>query len=84
MYKANIRGAQDARQAIIRRQLGALKEGLLAQEIPLATVNRIKHKVVGSNGISYVARSHHSRHAGGVGKGPKGRSARHQRGAARG
>jgi hypothetical protein len=60
MYKANIRGAQDARQAIIRRQLGALKEGLLAQEIPLATVNRIKHKVVGSNGISYVARSHHS------------------------
>jgi hypothetical protein len=56
MYKANIRGAQDVRQLMVQRQLAALREGLLAQEVPERTVDRIKTYVSGAHGIAYVAR----------------------------
>lgn len=55
MYKANIRGAQDARQVLVQRQLAALREGLLAQEIPERTVDRVKTYVSGAHGIAYLA-----------------------------
>ena len=57
MYKANIRGAQDARTLIVQRQLAALREGLLAQEVPERTVDRVKTYLSGAHGIAYVARA---------------------------